>query len=405
MDVSGGSTANQTKVQYYSDNNSIAQKWTWFPNTKEIKGLSNKCLDSGSGNSLDYLRINDCTGNGNQKFSINRDYGIVQNGLCVGTSSGSTSSGNILILKPCTYNDCSSYLEYQDNDASGSYSPSLVNAQGCGSFTAYNGNYGGSNTGSTGGTGTSTTTNPQTPSTPTTYVPPQPTTGGNPTTTYVPPGGTGTGSTGVLTPEEQEPIDQGAFDETLNSNAELDISYESSGLDSSINALLLNINSRYQNLTSDVVNCQNLLKCGTAYGGALWNLITIITRFLCGVLKGVGAIAFDTVFDILTIGTIKAVADEIYYSPNPSAILYRFSDLFAKDGIKGTIVLAGEYYKYGALSLVNSFLYADWGSVFENLGYWIAYVGVSSYLIYLAVVDFGATRAKRHISTKCVLGI
>jgi Ricin-type beta-trefoil lectin domain/Cytotoxic len=158
MDISGSSTANQTRVQYWSDNNSNAQKWSYMLDNT-IRGLGGKCLDSGSGTNNDWLRIHDCTGNNNQKWSVNRDYGITQGNLCIGADS--MSSGSTMRLKECQVNACTTYLEY--GAYTNSYSPSQVYAKGCGSFSVGGSSYSGS---------PSYTPPVTTPSTPTSYTPP-----------------------------------------------------------------------------------------------------------------------------------------------------------------------------------------------------------------------------------------
>jgi hypothetical protein len=45
MDISGGSSADQTRVQLWQKNGTNAQKWVL--NGGQLKGLEGKCLDSG----------------------------------------------------------------------------------------------------------------------------------------------------------------------------------------------------------------------------------------------------------------------------------------------------------------------------------------------------------------------
>jgi murein DD-endopeptidase MepM/ murein hydrolase activator NlpD len=73
LDVQGVGIANGTRVNMLKRTTApnIAQKWQYFPSTKEIKGLNDLCLDSGNGNDGDYLRVNSCTGNNNQKWNFN----------------------------------------------------------------------------------------------------------------------------------------------------------------------------------------------------------------------------------------------------------------------------------------------------------------------------------------------
>jgi Ricin-type beta-trefoil lectin domain len=177
FDISGNNSANQTAVTMFSRSGNMNQKFSYYTDGK-IKALAGKCLDSGSGNLGDWIRINDCTGGWNQKWNVNRDYSINQvnsnnnQTYCIGTDNGATNGNPRLVLKSCAnINDCSTYWEIENIS---DYSPSLVNAQGCGSFSN------GSNN------------NNSTLSTPPSYTPPSPTP--NPT-----PGGGGT-SGSILRP-------------------------------------------------------------------------------------------------------------------------------------------------------------------------------------------------------------
>lgn len=67
-DLNGNGTYDQTQVNMIKrttgPNN--AQKWQYYPNTKQIVGMNDYCLDSGGGSDGDYLRIIQCSnGNGN----------------------------------------------------------------------------------------------------------------------------------------------------------------------------------------------------------------------------------------------------------------------------------------------------------------------------------------------------
>lgn len=71
--VNSSGNFNQTPVNMISRSGSAnnAQKWQYFPSSKEIKGMNDLCLDSGAGNDGDFARINSCTGGNNQKWNFN----------------------------------------------------------------------------------------------------------------------------------------------------------------------------------------------------------------------------------------------------------------------------------------------------------------------------------------------
>ncbi len=120
MDVKYTNDANQTQIWLYTKNSGYGQKWSWYGNsTKEIKGLNGKCLDSGSGNNGDYLRINTCHEGNNQKWDITADSAIRQNNICISLSGG-IKDGSALVMGDCSLSNCSAYWNY-NGSSTGSY--------------------------------------------------------------------------------------------------------------------------------------------------------------------------------------------------------------------------------------------------------------------------------------------
>jgi murein DD-endopeptidase MepM/ murein hydrolase activator NlpD len=107
LDVLNYGTANGTRVNMVKRTTApnLAQKWQYFPSTKEIKGINDLCLDSGNSNDGDFLRINSCTGNPNQKwnFNANKTISDSQSGRCI-QYEGLYSSGSAwqAIMRNCT---------------------------------------------------------------------------------------------------------------------------------------------------------------------------------------------------------------------------------------------------------------------------------------------------------------
>jgi hypothetical protein len=71
MDVEWGSTAPGTPVQLYSMNGGGAQEW-WMPNM-EIKGLGGMCLSADGFSNGARVRLAECNGSAQQKFTYHQD--------------------------------------------------------------------------------------------------------------------------------------------------------------------------------------------------------------------------------------------------------------------------------------------------------------------------------------------
>jgi glucosylceramidase len=71
MDVSGGATANGTKVQLWDCNGSGAQQWTHTASNQLVNPQSGRCLDATGVSSADGtpLQIWDCGGGANQSWT------------------------------------------------------------------------------------------------------------------------------------------------------------------------------------------------------------------------------------------------------------------------------------------------------------------------------------------------
>ena len=85
--LNGAGNYDQTPVNMVkrTTNPNYAQKWQYYSNTKEIKGMNDMCLDPGQGSDGEFLRVNACTGNTNQKWNFNSNYTISNDygGRCV----------------------------------------------------------------------------------------------------------------------------------------------------------------------------------------------------------------------------------------------------------------------------------------------------------------------------------
>jgi Ricin-type beta-trefoil lectin domain len=105
FDVNGANPTNGTPVKLWDRNAGAAQRWGFDSNTRQIKGLNNKCLDAGDVNngSNRWLRINDCHDGSHQKWfrdSIGRLHTEAKTSLCV-DSPNNNMTGSQLYLYPC----------------------------------------------------------------------------------------------------------------------------------------------------------------------------------------------------------------------------------------------------------------------------------------------------------------
>ncbi|MFE6360314.1 ThuA domain-containing protein [Streptomyces sp. NPDC057806] len=103
LDVNGSNTADGTKVQIWTCNNSSAQTWT-VAGDSTIKALG-KCLDVSGGGSADGTKIQlwTCNNTGAQKWAPQAD-GTVRNpqsGKCLDASGGTWNDGTAVHLWTC----------------------------------------------------------------------------------------------------------------------------------------------------------------------------------------------------------------------------------------------------------------------------------------------------------------
>jgi Ricin-type beta-trefoil lectin domain len=105
FDVTGANPENGTPVKLWNRNGTVAQRWSFDSNSRQIKGLNNKCLDAGDVNngSNRWLRINDCHSGSNQKWfrdTVGRLHTEAKTSLCVDSPSNDMT-GSQLYLYPC----------------------------------------------------------------------------------------------------------------------------------------------------------------------------------------------------------------------------------------------------------------------------------------------------------------
>jgi Ricin-type beta-trefoil lectin domain/Cytolethal distending toxin A/C domain len=355
FDIYGNNSANQTAVTMYSRSGNINQKFSYYTDGK-IRALAGKCLDSGSGNLGDWIRINDCTGGWNQKWNVNRDYSINQvNGnnnqtYCIGTDNGATNGNPRLVLKSCAnINDCSTYWEIENIS---DYSPSLVYAQGCGSFSN------GSNN------------NNPTPSTPPSYTPPSPTPTPNP--------GTGGGTSTPNFDYTNSPYYKPEVARRLSVNA----SYLSNGysevlpdwsiVNTKATEAVNSLKYEVSNITNGVSPCLNIL---TSWGCNETSQFKAssnkLISFVAGLIVGAGnGYAIDFVIGQLTAAikfnvsaflaaTVVVLAFVDWSLNNVDFYLYVVTDSldsFAKASIyeKGYIIGFGIYTLFGVVKVAIS---------------------------------------------------
>jgi len=106
LDDSGSSTANGNKVDIWTCNGTVAQKWTFSGGALSVVG---KCLDDASrGGAGSKLVIWTCNGHKAQTWShrSNGEYVLKLNGLCLTDPSGSSVNGTQVQIRTCRdYND------------------------------------------------------------------------------------------------------------------------------------------------------------------------------------------------------------------------------------------------------------------------------------------------------------
>ena len=102
LDDFGGSTTNGNKVDIWTCNNTVSQKWTFVSGALSVLG---KCLDDSSqGGAGAKLVIWTCNGHAAQTWThkSNGEYVLKLNGLCLTDPSGSATNGTQVVIRKCS---------------------------------------------------------------------------------------------------------------------------------------------------------------------------------------------------------------------------------------------------------------------------------------------------------------
>ena len=102
LDDFGGATANGTKVDIWTCNNTVSQQWTFTSGALSVQG---KCLDDSSqGGAGAKLVIWTCNGHAAQIWThhSNGEYVLKLNGLCLTDPSGSATNGTQVVIRTCS---------------------------------------------------------------------------------------------------------------------------------------------------------------------------------------------------------------------------------------------------------------------------------------------------------------
>ena len=107
IDVSGGSSADHTRLQIWDCTGAARQKWQ-FPSDGTVRALG-KCMDVDGGSREDgaWIKLVDCNGTGAQRFRLNAAHDLVniQADKCVDVTDQGTGNGAELQLWSCTGGD------------------------------------------------------------------------------------------------------------------------------------------------------------------------------------------------------------------------------------------------------------------------------------------------------------
>lgn len=100
--VDGTNYDNNPAVKLQSYTNGLSQKWGFDWNTRQIKGINDKCLDAGNVNDSNnrWLRVSNCHGGLNQKWyldTVGRIHSEEKNSLCIDSASGSNNNSTLYI--------------------------------------------------------------------------------------------------------------------------------------------------------------------------------------------------------------------------------------------------------------------------------------------------------------------
>ena len=101
VELPGGNTDDNTKIQLYACNNTPTQKWVYNKDTKEIKN-NNKCIDIQGGiiTNETPLQLYTCNGSNAQKWDfVNNSF--KSNGKCMDIKGGVISNDSALQIYDC----------------------------------------------------------------------------------------------------------------------------------------------------------------------------------------------------------------------------------------------------------------------------------------------------------------
>ncbi len=109
MTVVNSNPNDQTAVRLQTNINNLHQKWRYDPQTREIQGLNDKCLDAGNTNdsSNRWLRIQTCSKKDNQQWysdNKSRIHSLANFGMCIELKYD-TEYVYKLVLNPCSDNE------------------------------------------------------------------------------------------------------------------------------------------------------------------------------------------------------------------------------------------------------------------------------------------------------------
>ncbi|WP_329241796.1 RICIN domain-containing protein [Streptomyces sp. NBC_01478] len=104
VDVTGGSSADNTRLQIWDCTGAARQKWT-FTSDGTVRALG-KCMDVDGGSRTDgaWIKLVACNGTGAQQFRLNAAHDLVnvQADKCVDVTDAGTGNGTVLQLWSCT---------------------------------------------------------------------------------------------------------------------------------------------------------------------------------------------------------------------------------------------------------------------------------------------------------------
>jgi len=102
LDDFGGATANGTKVDIWTCNNTVSQQWLFSAGALSVQG---KCLDDSSqGGAGAKMVLWTCNGHAAQIWThhTNGEYTLKLNGLCLTDPSGSATDGTQVVIRKCS---------------------------------------------------------------------------------------------------------------------------------------------------------------------------------------------------------------------------------------------------------------------------------------------------------------